>query len=132
NQLQQAITNLVVNAIQATPQGGTVSLAITRRPAAQAAGQADVETNGEDLIELTVVDAGPGIAPEHLPHVFEPFFTTKDVGEGTGLGLAVAYGIVREHGGWIEVSSELGHGARFSIVLPPASPPRPAERKAVA
>jgi signal transduction histidine kinase len=128
NQLQQAIANLIVNAIQATPRGGAVSLAIAHRTAASRE-----DGPGEDVLEVSVSDAGAGIPPEHLPHVFEPFFTTKDVGEGTGLGLAVAYGIVREHGGSIEVSSELGRGTRFTIVLPPATAQeRSGERKAVA
>ncbi len=66
---------------------------------------------------------GAGIAPEHLQHVFEPFFTTKDVGEETGLGLAVAYGMIREHSGWIAVESRVGHGTTFSVFLPvPDSP----------
>ena len=65
-------------------------------------------------------DQGAGIAPEHLTHVFEPFFTTKDVGEGTGLGLSVAWGIVRDHGGWIDVESEPGRGSRFTVLLHPA------------
>jgi two-component system, NtrC family, sensor kinase len=65
-----------------------------------------------------VKDEGSGIAPEHLPRLFEPFFTTKDVGEGTGLGLAVTYGIVREHGGWVAVESDVGCGTTFSIHLP--------------
>jgi signal transduction histidine kinase len=70
---------------------------------------------------LRVRDTGAGIAPEHLQHVFEPFFTTKDVGEGTGLGLAVAYGIIREHGGWIAVESRVGFGTTFSVFLPTGS-----------
>ena len=67
---------------------------------------------------VVVSDEGEGILPEHLGHIFEPFFTTKDVGEGTGLGLAVAYGIVHEHGGWIEVKSERNRGTEFSVYLP--------------
>jgi signal transduction histidine kinase len=59
-----------------------------------------------------------GIPPEILPRIFEPFFTTKSVGEGTGLGLSVAYGIVREHGGWIDVQSVARQGSRFSVYLP--------------
>ena len=67
---------------------------------------------------VSVQDQGHGVAGEHLPHLFEPFFTTKDVGEGTGLGLSVSYGIAQDHGGWIDVSSEPGQGSRFTLYLP--------------
>jgi signal transduction histidine kinase len=67
---------------------------------------------------VTVIDQGTGIPADVLPHVFEPFFTTKEVGDGTGLGLSVSYGIVREHGGWIAVDSEPGRGSRFELYLP--------------
>jgi CheY-like chemotaxis protein len=67
---------------------------------------------------IRVEDTGCGIAPEALPHLFEPFFTTKETGKGTGLGLASAYGIVKQHDGWIEVESQPGKGARFQIFLP--------------
>jgi signal transduction histidine kinase len=73
--------------------------------------------HGEYLC-LSVADQGVGIPPEILPRIFEPFFTTKSVGEGTGLGLSVAYGIVREHRGWIDVQSAAREGSRFSIYLP--------------
>ena len=71
-----------------------------------------------DFVRLDVVDEGSGIAPDVLPHIFEPFFTTKSVGEGTGLGLSVSYGIVRDHGGWIAVDTAQGKGSRFSVYLP--------------
>ena len=67
-------------------------------------------------------DDGSGIPQEHLEHIFDPFFTTKDVGEGTGLGLSVSYGIIRDHGGDIRVESEAGRGARFIISLPLSQP----------
>ena len=67
---------------------------------------------------LAVRDEGLGIRPEHLAHVFEPFFTTKGAGEGTGLGLSVSHGIARDHGGWIEVDSQLGAGTCFRVYLP--------------
>jgi signal transduction histidine kinase len=67
-----------------------------------------------------VRDEGEGILEENIGRVFEPFFTTKDIGKGTGLGLSVAYGIVREHGGWIDVQSEQGKGSRFFVCLPVA------------
>lgn len=119
NQMQQALTNLVVNAVQASAHGSEVVLQVGR----------DVRTPPQGIdrgapracVVLTVVDHGSGIAREHQARVFEPFFTTKDVGDGTGLGLAVAWGIVREHGGWIEVASEPGRGSRLAIVLPPAA-----------
>ena len=71
---------------------------------------------------MQVRDEGPGISKEILPRVFEPFFTTKEVGEGTGLGLSVCYGILRDHNGWIEVDSAPGAGATFSVFLPQGEP----------
>jgi two-component system NtrC family sensor kinase len=73
-------------------------------------------------LRLDVEDDGAGIAAENLSRIFEPFFTTKDVGEGTGLGLAVSYGILRDHDGWINVSSTLGKGTTFTVFLPRAEP----------
>jgi signal transduction histidine kinase len=114
-QLQQVITNLVVNAIDAMPSGGKVVVEVGMRMATP-----PMEHGGHpDLYAvLDVSDEGAGIRSEHMDQIFEPFFTTKPVGQGTGLGLPVSYGIVAEHGGWIDVSSEVGTGSRFSIYLP--------------
>jgi two-component system, NtrC family, sensor kinase len=114
-QLQQALANLIVNAVDAMPLGGpvTVSVAHELARAPADAGSAEIE-----CARIDVADTGEGIRPEALPHIFEPFFTTKEVGEGTGLGLSVTYGIVQEHKGWIEVQSVPGRGSRFSIFLP--------------
>jgi signal transduction histidine kinase len=114
-QIEQSFTNLVMNAIQAMDAGGSVELAIDRTRAKPPADHGGPEG---DFLRVRVQDEGSGISPEHLPRVFEPFFTTKDVGEGTGLGLAVTYGIIREHGGWITVTSEVGRGTTFTIHLP--------------
>src|SRR5262245_38234710 len=117
-QLQQVITNLVVNGLQAMPEGGRLTVRLER---CRATPPPEVESTAEEYAAVTVEDQGAGIAPEHLPRVFEPFFTTKDVGEGTGLGLSVAYGIVHEHGGWIDVQSLPGRGSRFTVFLQLAS-----------
>jgi signal transduction histidine kinase len=120
SQMQQVFANVLMNGIQAMPDGGRLRIAVGVRRACPPA-----ETGGAegDYLCVTVEDEGRGIAREDLARVFEPFFTTKGIGEGTGLGLAVAHGIVAEHGGWIEVESELGKGSRFSIFLPrPAEP----------
>jgi signal transduction histidine kinase len=117
-QIQQALTNLVVNAIQAMPSGGTLRIEVGR---CRAAPPADHAKSEGDYLRVAVCDEGRGIPAEDLPHLFEPFFTTKDVGEGTGLGLAVAYGIVREHEGWIDVDSAPGRGSTFAIFLPERS-----------
>jgi signal transduction histidine kinase len=111
HQIQQALTNLIMNAVQATPSGErvTVNLAAADGP------------DGSRWVHVEVEDHGAGIPAEDLSRIFEPFFTTKSVGEGTGLGLSVAYGIVHEHGGRIEVSSSVGRGSRFAIVLPLAA-----------
>jgi len=114
-QMQQALTNLVVNGIHAMPEGGTLRLRVAQRSV-----RPPLDHGGSpgEYHCLEVLDWGVGIHPDHLARVFEPFFTTKDVGEGTGLGLSVSYGIVREHGGWIGVDSAPGRGSRFSIFLP--------------
>src|SRR5690606_32144045 len=119
-QVQQALANLALNAIQASPAGAVVGIALARR---RVRPPSDLGGPEAEFEAITVSDRGPGIAEEHLPHVFEPFFTTKDVGEGTGLGLAVAYGIVREHGGWIDVESRTGEGSRFTLFLRPLESP---------
>jgi two-component system NtrC family sensor kinase len=114
-QIQQALTNLVVNGIQATEGNGEVILTLNRGPATPPAG---IDGAPGEYASVAVEDKGQGIAPDLIPRVFEPFFTTKDVGEGTGLGLSVAYGIARDHGGWITVNSIRGRGSRFELLLP--------------
>ena len=110
---EQALTNLIINGIQAAP-GGTVTVSVkTTRAARPSTGERPVA-----CICITVEDDGTGIKPEDLQRVFEPFFTTKEVGEGTGLGLSVTHGIVEDHGGWVEVASEVGRGASFTVCVP--------------
>ena len=111
-QLEQALTNLVVNAVQASHGGGEVVVAADRREVEAPSGGTRV------LACLEVRDEGSGIAPEDLERIFEPFFTTKGVGEGTGLGLAVAHGIVDDHGGFIRAASAPGAGTTFAIYIP--------------
>jgi two-component system NtrC family sensor kinase len=113
--IQQALANLVVNGIQAMPSGGHLRVALGCKRLVPPPEIGGVEAS---FAQLTVSDEGVGIAPDALPRVFEPFFTTKGVGEGTGLGLSVAYGIARDHGGWITASSEVGRGSSFSLFLP--------------
>jgi two-component system NtrC family sensor kinase len=116
-QVQQVIANLLLNALHATPRGadGVVRIECGE---AHVAPPADHGGAPASYGYVAVEDAGHGIPPEDVPRVFEPFFTTKDVGEGTGLGLSVAYGIARDHGGWIAVRSEVGKGSRFTLYLP--------------
>jgi signal transduction histidine kinase len=114
-QIQQVLTNLLMNAIQASPRGARVRVeASTLRCRGPSGAEGDYAC-------LAVRDEGPGIPPEDLPHLFDPFFTTKAVGEGTGLGLSVSYGIVEEHGGWIDVQSQTGAGSCFRVFLPRGS-----------
>ncbi|MHA7634489.1 sensor histidine kinase [Corallococcus sp. M7] len=117
-QFQQVLTNLVMNGLHAMNQPGTLRV---RSQVLRATPPADVGGVEQDWVRLDVEDEGTGIPADVLPHVFEPFFTTKDVGEGTGLGLSVSYGMVRDHGGWIDVKSEPGRGSCFSIYLPPGT-----------
>ena len=102
-----------MNAVQAMTSGGTVRVEVGRGKT----GAPGESPSAREEIWLRVEDDGPGIPPEHLPHVFEPFYTTKPVGEGTGLGLAVVQAIVEEHGGRVDVESDPGVGTRFTVHL---------------
>lgn len=114
-QIQQVLTNLIVNAIQAISDQGTVTVALHQ----QLAQRPDAASNQkETYCCISVTDNGAGIREQDREHLFEPFFTTKDVGEGTGLGLSVSYGIIQDHGGWIDVQSEPGQGSCFTVYLP--------------
>lgn len=115
-QIQQVLTNLIVNAVQATAASSEVTVVCRRAVMRPPQG---VEGYDGEYLCIDVRDEGEGVAEENVGHIFDPFFTTKDVGKGTGLGLSIAYGIVREHGGWIDVRSERGKGSCFSVYLPP-------------
>ena len=123
SQIQQVLTNLFLNAIQAMPTGGAIHihLELVRRTAPP-----HVALAGQQWARIRVQDQGTGISKEHLPHIFDPFYTTKKVGEGTGLGLSVAWGIVSEHGGWISVESPADapsqSGTIFDVFLPEKNP----------
>jgi signal transduction histidine kinase len=114
-QIRQALTNLVLNGVQAVKEGGRVHVGLRVERARPPADHGGPET---ECACLCVKDDGVGMSKDLMAHIFEPFFTTKRVGEGTGLGLSVTYGIVREHGGWIDVQSEPGAGSQFCIYLP--------------
>ena len=106
--IEQVLLNLFNNAIEAMPGGGvlTVSTALEK------------DQTNEDWVVTRIRDTGTGIEEDHLTQLFDPFFTTKEVGEGTGLGLSVSYGLIQEHKGRIEVSSQRGKGTEFQIYLP--------------
>jgi len=114
-QLQQVVTNLIMNAVQASNEGGRIRVRVDEQTSTP---PADIGGASRLCVRIVVSDEGSGIAVDDLPRIFEPFFTTKDVGEGTGLGLAVSYGIVRDHGGWMTVHSAVGKGATFAVYLP--------------
>jgi two-component system NtrC family sensor kinase len=110
NQMQSVLLNIIINALDATDPGGSITVTSgigvsTSKP-------------GQNGIEILCTDTGCGIPPENLNKLFDPFFTTKDVGHGTGLGLSVSYGIVERHGGTIWVQSKVGKGTTFKVWLP--------------
>lgn len=115
-QLQQVLMNLCLNARDAMPDGGLITVE-TANAGIPPSTHADGPTP-EGYVRISVSDTGVGMSEEVRAKVFEPFFTTKDVGRGTGLGLAVVYGVARQHGGWIECHSEPGKGSRFDVFLP--------------
>lgn len=121
--LDQVLMNLVINAQDAMPDGGTLKIS-TRMEQLQANQLEKLQdlTPGSYMV-LTVADSGLGIPKELMDRIFDPFFTTKEAGKGTGLGLATVYGIMKQHGGSISVSSDLGKGTKFTVYMPLADAP---------
>ncbi len=107
NQIKQVILNLIHNALHAMTKGGELRISTNRQ-----------SRDHQDWVTVVVTDSGVGIAPENMERIFEPFFTTRAKEGGTGLGLSISYGIVAEHGGFIEAESKLGKGSIFSIWIP--------------
>ena len=112
--IHQVLLNICQNGLYATPAGGCLSIECNGPTLLK---------NGQHFASIIVRDNGTGIAPEHLAHLFDPFFTTKDVGNGTGLGLAVSRRIVEEHSGWITATNNATGGAKFTVHLPLAAQP---------
>jgi two-component system NtrC family sensor kinase len=127
DQIKQVIMNMLVNAQHAVEEKGSITVTTARTTRAHSGGGKSVS-----MVEIAITDTGCGIPEENLQRIFDPFFTSKAVGKGTGLGLSVSHGIVEAHGGAIEVSSTVGEGSTFRVLLPMNGAPkeqaaRPAE-----
>jgi len=123
--LEQAILNLCINARDAMPAGGNLTLQASAITLEAEQPDLPAQSAPRRYVSISVQDTGVGIAPETLSRLFEPFFSTKEPGRGTGLGLAMVYGFVKNHDGFVRVESELGHGARFTVYLPLIPAPAP-------
>jgi PAS domain S-box-containing protein len=117
-QLHQVLMNLCVNARDAMPCGGCLTISAENLAVDENYARMHLEAKVGPYTVITVTDTGVGIAPEILERIFEPFFTTKELGKGTGLGLSTAIGIVKSHGGFVNVYSEVGRGTSFKVYLP--------------
>ena len=113
-QIQQVFMNIIMNSIQASPQGSTVQVQIAN---VTLKSMLHTDDQIKKSIRIDVLDEGQGIAEDQLQEIFTPFFTTKQIGLGTGLGLSIARELLDEHNGWIEVENRRAQGARFSIFL---------------
>lgn len=119
-QIEQVIVNLAINARDAMPDGGTLTITTSNSKAEDKCHAAPCNgANSGKCLELSVADTGTGIPPEVLPKIFEPLYTTKEPGKGSGLGLATVYSIVTQHGGKVDVKTQLNKGTTFTICLPP-------------
>jgi PAS domain S-box-containing protein len=129
-QMSQVLMNLCLNARDAMPNGGRLLVETEPVVLDEEASRRHLDARPGEFVRLSVSDTGHGIPPDIRSRIFDPFFTTKEPGKGTGLGLAMVFGIIKQHQGWIECASEVGQGTRFDIYLPRAGeeavPPAPA------
>jgi PAS domain S-box-containing protein len=121
--MEQVLLNFSVNSRDAMPRGGQLTIRVSPRLIDAAYASHVVDARPGRFICLSHTDSGSGIPAELLPRIFEPFFTTKELGKGTGLGLATVFGIIKQHGGWVEVESALGKGTTFHVFLPASNNP---------
>jgi len=125
--MDQVLLNLSVNSRDAMPNGGQLTIETSAINLDEDSAAQNPSAHPGSFVCLSITDTGCGIAPETLPRIFEPFFTTKEVGKGTGLGLATVFGVVQQHGGWVNVSSAVGRGTSFRLYVPRLNtPPRKA------
>ncbi len=116
--IEQVVMNLAVNARDAMPKGGRLTILLLKVNVSPQYLQHNPDGRPGDFVCLQVTDTGCGMSAETISHIFEPFYTTKEVGKGTGLGLATVFGVVKQHEGWIDVESQVGKGTTFSIFFP--------------
>jgi two-component system, cell cycle sensor histidine kinase and response regulator CckA len=122
-QLHQVLMNLCVNARDAMPQGGTLSIEAANRSLDRAFVRTHLDAREGNYVEITITDTGTGIAPQILDRIFDPFFTTKEIGKGTGLGLSAVLGIIKSHGGFLDVQTQINRGTQFHVYLPASNTP---------
>jgi signal transduction histidine kinase len=120
SQIEQVLVNLIVNAVEAMPEGGELKIAtdLAAPKPTDGVGKESIRNKKQEVVKISITDTGIGIPIEIQSAIFEPFFTTKPEGRGTGLGLSSAFGIIRQHGGKIEVKSVPGRGTTFTVSLP--------------
>jgi signal transduction histidine kinase/CheY-like chemotaxis protein len=123
---ESTLLNLCINARDAMPDGGTIKIHLARVMVGASDARANPDMVAGSYVVISVTDTGSGIPEEILPHLFEPFFTTKDVGRGTGLGLSMVYGFVKQSGGFVKVDSVVGRGTTVTLFFPEATGAAPA------
>ena len=122
-QMENALVNLAINARDAMPDGGMLTFAISNATRDAVPDFVDAGEDGDiDYVRVMVRDTGTGMSADVLQHVFEPFFTTKDVGKGSGLGLSMVYGFVRQSNGRVRIESSEGQGTAVTLFMPRAAP----------
>ena len=128
-QIEQVLMNLCINARDAMPEGGSLQIDTANATFGEGFPEIPPSAQPGNYVLLSVTDSGTGMDAATLDRIFEPFFTTKELGKGTGLGLATVYGVLRQHGGFVQVDSEVGYGSTFRAYLPVSTTVTPAAER---